>query len=116
VIAPSFSDIFQSNAYKNGLLPLILDGAVAAAMRKQLHAMPGARITVDLPAQTVSDPQGNQYHFDISSVRKRCLLEGLDDIARTQQYRTQLDDFETAYRQARPWLIRRQTTTASQSN
>ncbi len=104
VIAPSFGDIFLSNSFKNGLLPLVLSDAVVVDIRKQLHAQPGAALSVDLAAQTVTDITGAAHQFDIHPVRKRCLLEGLDDIARTQEYRTQLEAFEAAYRKARPWL------------
>jgi 3-isopropylmalate/(R)-2-methylmalate dehydratase small subunit len=104
VIAPSFADIFFSNAFKNGLLPVVLPDRVVADIRLQLNAQPGAMIAVDLPNQTVTDMAGVKHHFEIQPVRKRCLLEGLDDIARTQQYRVRIEDFETAYGKARPWL------------
>ena len=78
--------------------------AVAGAIRAQLRDRPGAGITVDLAGQTVTDPAGQVHRFDIHPVRKKCLLEGLDDIARTRQYRGQLEDFESAYREERPWL------------
>jgi 3-isopropylmalate/(R)-2-methylmalate dehydratase small subunit len=59
---------------------------------------------VDLAAQTVTDPQGRVHRFDIHPVRKKCLLEGLDDIARTAQYAGAFEAFEAAYRKERPWL------------
>jgi len=62
-------------------------------------------VTVDLPAQTVTDPAGKVYHFDIHPVRKKCLLEGLDDISRTQQYTERFEIFEEGYRSERPWLF-----------
>lgn len=104
VIAPSFADIHLNNCYKNGLLPVVLGEAQCEAIRKQLRENPGATISVDLAAQTVVDPQGKVHKFEIHSVRKKCLLEGLDDIARTLQYRDALDAFETAYASERPWL------------
>jgi 3-isopropylmalate/(R)-2-methylmalate dehydratase small subunit len=104
VIAPSFGDIHANNCSKNGLLPVVLPEAVAASIRAQLRAKPGATVAVDLKAQTVTDPAGQVYHFDIHPVRKKCLLEGLDDVARTQQYREQIEAFEAAYRAERPWL------------
>jgi 3-isopropylmalate/(R)-2-methylmalate dehydratase small subunit len=105
VIAPSFSDIFLSNSYKNGLLPIVLSNEECADIRKQLHKNIGTTLTVNLPEQTVTDVNGKQHQFDIPSVRKRCLLEGLDDIARTQQYSARLDAFEAQYRKERPWLF-----------
>jgi 3-isopropylmalate/(R)-2-methylmalate dehydratase small subunit len=105
VIASSFGDIHASNCTKNGLLPVVLPQEDVVAIRRQLHAHPEAMVTVDLPAQTVTDPTGKVYHFDIHPVRKKCLLEGLDDISRTQQYSERFEIFEEAYRQERPWLF-----------
>ena len=104
VIAPSFGDIFAANCAKNGLLALTLPEDECAAIRRQLQDQPGARISVDLAAQTVTDVAGRTHHFEIHAVRKRCLLEGLDDIARTQQYAAQIESFEQSYCRDRPWL------------
>lgn len=105
VIASSFGDIHASNCTKNGLLPVVLPQDDVESIRRQLHARPGATVTVDLPAQTVTDPAGRIYHFDIHPVRKKCLLEGLDDISRTGQYTERFEIFEEAYRSERPWLF-----------
>jgi len=104
VIAPSFGDIHANNCYKNGLLPVVLPDAECAALRKQLRDYPGTTVSVDLAAQTVTDAQGKTHRFEIHQVRKKCLLEGLDDIARTEQYRRQFEAHEAAYRAERPWL------------
>ncbi|MGE5525389.1 MAG: 3-isopropylmalate dehydratase small subunit [Rhodospirillaceae bacterium] len=106
VIASSFGDIHANNCSKNGLLPVVLSEQEVAAMREQLHARPGATITVDLAAQTVIDAEGNTHRFDIHPVRKKCLLEGLDDVARTHQYAERLAMFEDNYRTEFPWLSR----------
>jgi 3-isopropylmalate/(R)-2-methylmalate dehydratase small subunit len=104
VIAPSFGDIHANNCAKNGLLPVVLPDAACAAIRAQLRERPGAEITVDLAAQTVTDVEGKVHAFDIHPVRKKCLLEGLDDIDRTGEYAEAISRFEAAYRRARPWL------------
>ena len=104
VIAPSFADIFANNAAKNGLLALVLPEAEAAAIRQQLREKPGATLNIDLKAQTVTDAAGHVHEFDIHPVRKKCLLEGLDDVARTAQYRAHIEAFEAGYREERPWL------------
>lgn len=104
VIAPSFGDIHANNCAKNGLLTVVLAETACAAIRKALRDRPGATITVDLPAQTVTDPAGQVHHFDIHPVRKKCLLEGLDDIARTDQYRNELAAFEANDRNERQWF------------
>jgi 3-isopropylmalate/(R)-2-methylmalate dehydratase small subunit len=104
VIAPSFGDIFANNAGKNGLLPVVLPETVAMAIREQLRTKPGATVAVDLAAQTVTDPSGQVHRFDIHPVRKKCLLEGLDDVARTRQYLARIESFETDYGAECPWL------------
>jgi len=105
VIASSFGDIHASNCCKNGLLPVVLAQEDIVAIRRQLHAQPGATVNVDLAAQTVTDPAGKVYRFEIHPVRKHCLLEGLDDISRTRQYAERFEMFEEAYRRGRPWLF-----------
>ena len=104
VIAESFGDIHANNCAKNGLLTVVLPEADCARMRAQLRDHPGATIAVDLAAQTVTDPAGRAHRFDIHPVRKKCLMEGLDDVARTGEYRDELERFEAAYRGERPWL------------
>ena len=105
VIASSFADIFHNNCYKNGLLPVVLRDDEVTAIRAQVHANPGAQMSVDLFARTVTDPQGGVHHFEIDPVRRKCLLEGLDDIARTHQYAERRAMFEDLYRTERPWLF-----------
>lgn len=103
VIAPSFADIHANNCAKNGLLTVTLPDSEVAAIRAQLRERPGATMTVDLADRTVTDPAGRVHRFDIHPVRRKCLLEGLDDIARTQQYGSRLQAFEAAYRSEQPW-------------
>ena|SRR5690349_1139132 len=104
VIAPSFADIHSNNCAKNGVLTVVLPDADCAAIRRHLNENPGATVAVDLAAQTVTAPGGRVLRFDIHPVRKKCLLEGLDDIARTRQYQEKFDAFEATYRKDRPWL------------
>ncbi len=106
VIAPSFGDIHVNNCYKNGLLPVMLSVEQCAALRQSLRENPGSTVTVDLEAQAVHDSWGHTYNFEIQPVRKRCLLQGLDDIARTEQYQELHDRFERKDRELRPWIYR----------
>jgi 3-isopropylmalate/(R)-2-methylmalate dehydratase small subunit len=106
IVAPSFGDIFTSNCLKNGLLPVRVGADIAADLRRQLHASVGATITVDLAQQTVTGPDGIAHGFDIHPLRKRCLLEGLDDISMTQRYGTDFAAFEARHRGEMPWLFR----------
>ena len=99
VIAPSLGDIFHENCYKNGLLPVILPAETVAALRAQLHARPGAPVTVDLEAQTVTAPDGTTHRFDVDPFRKKALATGQDEIALTLSYEADIAAFEA--RQAR---------------
>jgi hypothetical protein len=85
-------------------LPVTLPQADVLELRRQLRDRPGATISVDLASQSVSGPDGRQYQFEIHPVRKKCLLEGLDDVARTSEYDEAAAVFEAAYKAERPWL------------
>ena len=80
VIAPAFADIFYNNSFKNGLLPVVLPEAVVTQLWATLEANPSASITVDLPSQTVTLPDGSSVGFEIDPFRKACMLEGVDDL------------------------------------
>ena len=105
VIAPSLGDIFHQNCFKNGLLPVILGASAAAALRRQLHEAPGARVTVDLDAQTVTAPDGIVHRFDVDPFRKQMLLTGQDEIALTLGHEADIHAFETRHAREMPWLV-----------
>jgi 3-isopropylmalate/(R)-2-methylmalate dehydratase small subunit len=104
VVAESFGDIFVANCFKNGVLPVRLAADVLAALRNSLRQQPGASVTIDLPAQTVTGPDGDAHAFEIGALRKRCLVEGLDDLTLTEGYLTEIESFEHAYYSDLPWL------------
>jgi 3-isopropylmalate/(R)-2-methylmalate dehydratase small subunit len=83
VIAPSFADIFKNNCLKNGVLTIILKPEETDAIFEAVKRHENYHLAVDLPAQRVADEFGWSAHFDIDPFPKRCLLEGLDDIALT---------------------------------
>jgi 3-isopropylmalate/(R)-2-methylmalate dehydratase small subunit len=103
VIAVDFGDIFTLNSFKSGVLPIALDSC--DVLRKQLHARPGATMKIDLPSQTVTGPDGSTYRFEIDPFRKKCLLEGLDEIGITLQHDAAIAAFEKRYRQRYDWLF-----------
>jgi 3-isopropylmalate/(R)-2-methylmalate dehydratase small subunit len=103
VIAPSFGDIFSGNSLKNGLLLIVLPQADATALIGALQAKPGAHMSVDLAAQTVTSPDGTTYRFDIDPYRKRCLLEGLDELGFTLSQGEAIKKFEQTHAAAMPW-------------
>lgn len=102
VIAPSFGDIFFSNALKNGLLPVMLPAPVTARLLEMAQAKPGIRLIVDLPAQTVTAPDGVVHRFDIDAFSKKCLVEGLNEIDYTLQKADQITAFEQHHTTAYP--------------
>jgi len=104
VIAPSLGDIFHQNCLKNGLLPVILAAEVAAGLRGQLHARPGATITADLTTQTVTAPDGAGHRFEIDAFAREMLLTGQDEIALTLGYEPQIREFETRHAAEMPWV------------
>jgi 3-isopropylmalate/(R)-2-methylmalate dehydratase small subunit len=103
VIAPSFGDIHYGNALQNGLLPVVLAEADCDRLRAQLHEKPGAALTVDLPAQTVTAPDGAGYRFEIDPAAKERLLKGLDDIGLVLQHAERIEAFEDRYLAEYPW-------------
>lgn len=102
VIAPGFGDIFAGNASKNGLLTVVLPEDRCAALRAAASA--GADITIDLPNQQIR-AANSVYTFEIDPFRKRCLLEGLDDIDLTLANDDAIAAFEAADRLDRPWAL-----------
>lgn len=109
VIAPSFGDIFYSNSFKNGLLPIVLPEARCAQLRAALARNPGAHMVVDLEAQTVTGPVGVNDGFAIDDfavdpLRRELLLVGQDEVGLTLRQSETIRTFETAYERAMPWI------------
>lgn len=104
VIAPSFGDIFFGNSFMNGLLLIVLPAADVGALIGALDAKPGAHMRVDLAAQTVTGADGKTCRFDIDAYRKRCLLEGLDELAFTLSRRDAIKSFEQKHAADMPWV------------
>ena len=105
IIAPSFGDIFFSNCFKNGLLPVVLDEDAVDELIRAIEAQPGYRLEVDLEQQTVTRPDGEVLHFDVEPFRKQCMLEGLDEIGLTLQRRKDIEAYEERRRREAPWLF-----------
>jgi 3-isopropylmalate dehydratase small subunit len=103
VIAASFADIFYNNCFNNGLLPIVLPPDVVAHLAGQASGG-NAVFHIDLPAQTVSGPDGASHRFEIDPARKLKLLEGLDDIGMTLKGEGDIATHEMRRRLAQPWL------------
>ena len=103
IIAPSFADIFYNNCFKNGILPIRLEqnnvnNLMNEAENKKL-------LSVNLEDQTITNESNKSIGFDIEPFRKKCLLEGLDDIALTLKKDEKIKSFETSLHQSLPWII-----------
>jgi 3-isopropylmalate/(R)-2-methylmalate dehydratase small subunit len=103
VIAPTFADIFFSNAGKNGIVLVRLSEAEVGTLLQNAQKISGYQLTVSLEEQTVTDGRGFSAKFEFDAFRKFCLLEGLDDIGLTLRHAAALDKFEAAH-EAATWL------------
>jgi 3-isopropylmalate/(R)-2-methylmalate dehydratase small subunit len=104
VIAESFGEIFQANCFKNGVLPVVLQGAAAATAMDE--AASGRNLTIDLEEQAIILADGRRIGFDIEPHRKRSLLLGLDEIgAILAEDEHAISTFERRHEEARPWLF-----------
>jgi 3-isopropylmalate/(R)-2-methylmalate dehydratase small subunit len=103
VIAPTFADIFFSNAGKNGIVLVRLAESDVETLLQNAQKIPGYELTVSLEEQSVSDGRGFEAKFEIDPFRKFCLLEGLDDIGLTLRHAAELDRFEKQH-EAAGWL------------
>ncbi len=96
VISSSFADIFMSNCYQNGFLPVELDDTDVAHVMTAALAGDGYEVTVDLEAQEVRDGSGWTASFSIDAFRRQCLMNGLDDIGLTLTLESEIQAFEEA--------------------
>jgi 3-isopropylmalate/(R)-2-methylmalate dehydratase small subunit len=106
VIAPSFADIFFTNSFKNGFLPVVLREDEVDRLFHECAAFPGFRLVVDLDKQTVAPADGSfAMHFEIDPFRKYCLLNGLDEIGLTLRHADKIRAFETQRKAQHPWYF-----------
>ncbi|HSM54380.1 MAG TPA: 3-isopropylmalate dehydratase small subunit [Erythrobacter sp.] len=103
VIAPSFSDIFSGNAFKNGILTVVLP---QEAVDRLMEVAQTDEITIDLESQTVTTPFQDRFTFEIDPFRKHCLLNGLDEIGLTLARDEAIGAFEQRRGEAMPWIER----------
>ena len=107
VIAPSFADIFFTNCFKSGLLPIVLPEDAVARLFDEVNAFVGYRLTVDLPRQVVVKPDGAEIAFDVQPFRKYCLVNGFDDIGLTLRQSDKIRAYEAERLAKMPWLANR---------
>ena len=104
VVAPSFADIFFTNAQKNGLLLVALPEDVVAEAFARVEANAGFELAIDLPEQTI-EGEGFKVEFAIEPERKRLLVQGLDDIGLTLNHADAIRAFEAEHRRRAPWVF-----------
>ena len=105
VIAPSFGEIFYSNACQNGLLPVTLAEGEVQALADAVSAAPEPLLTVDLVACRIDRPAGEPVAFTFPPDRRDALLEGLDETSLVLRHEDEIDDFQQRARAEQPWLF-----------
>ena len=103
VISTSFADIFYNNCFKNGILPVVVSAEDLDKLFDDAERGANARLSVDLETQEIRGPDGGVISFEIDPFRKHCLLEGLDDIGLTMARKGEIERFEAATGESRPW-------------
>jgi 3-isopropylmalate/(R)-2-methylmalate dehydratase small subunit len=106
VIAPSFSDIFSGNAFKNGIVTVVLPQEVIDRLIEVAKTDP---ITVDLETMTVTTPFQDRFTFSLDPFRRTCLMEGLDEVGLTMAKDTAISKFEAMLSEQRPWIAGRKS-------
>ena len=104
IISTSFADIFYNNSFKNGLLPIKVTADQREALMADAKDKDNPELEIDLPSQEIRRPNGAVIKFEIDPFRKKCLIEGLDDIGLTMQKSNEIEKFEKKMSSDRPWL------------
>lgn len=104
VISTSFADIFYNNCFKNGILPIVVSADDRDALMADASDTENPELSVDLVSQTIRRPNGPTVLFKIDPFRKKCLLEGLDDIGLTLAKADDIDSYEAKREKDQPWL------------
>src|SRR5210317_2445701 len=104
VISTSFADIFYNNCFKNGILPIVVSPDARDALLADAADTENPELSVDLVNQTIHRPNGPTVSFEIDPFRKKCLLEGLDDIGLTLAKADDIDSYEAKREKDQPWL------------
>ncbi len=104
VISTSFADIFYSNCFKNGILPIILPQEDVNKLMDDAERGANAVLSIDLENQTITGPDGGEVSFEVDAFKKHCLLNGLDDIGLTLQKSDAISAFEAQNAASMPWV------------
>ena len=105
IIAPSYADIFYNNCFKNGLLPIVLLDFQLDHLFTEVAAHPGFKLTIDLPAQTVTAPNEKPMRFEINETQKTNLVNGWDEIGLTLRHSDEIKAYEEKRKKTEPWIF-----------
>jgi len=105
IIAESFADIFYSNCFKNGILPITLNKKDIQILFKNSESKPGFTLNVKLDKQSLTDTSGNTFNFELEGFRKDALMKGLDEIELTLSFEKDIKAFENNHQKLQPWLF-----------
>ena len=103
IIAPSFADIFYNNCFKNGILPITLDQSNVDHLMKEAENK--KTLTINLDEQSIVDESGKSIDFEIEEFKKKCLIEGLDDIGLTLKKSMEIGIYEDKIKEKFPWIV-----------
>jgi 3-isopropylmalate/(R)-2-methylmalate dehydratase small subunit len=105
VIASSYADIFHNNCFKNSILPVTLKESEIDRLFNETRDNEHYRLKIDLPEQAVVLPDGERLKFEIDAFKKKCLIEGLDEIGQTLKHENKIRDYEARRQELKPWLF-----------
>ena len=104
IITPSFADIFYNNCFKNGILPIKLDQQNVDILMNEAENKND--VSVELENQKITYQNDKTIEFEIDEFRKKCLLEGLDDIGMSLEKTSSIDEYEKQIKTSKPWIVR----------
>ena len=104
IISTDFADIFYSNCFKNGVLPIKLPQEDVDKLMEDAERGDNATVSIDLESQKITGPDGGEIFFEIDAFRKHCLLNGLDEIGLTMEKEAKIDAYEEKMNASQPWL------------
>lgn len=116
ILAPSYADIFFNNCFKNGILPIVLPRQTVEELFEAVLANEGYSLEVDLEQQELRRPDAPDIAFEVDAFRKRCLLNGLDDIGITLEDAELITAFESRWREKAPWYFAQSDNEAAENS
>jgi 3-isopropylmalate/(R)-2-methylmalate dehydratase small subunit len=104
IISTSFADIFYSNCFKNGVLPIKLPQSKLEKLMENAEQGANASVSIDLESQKIISSDGSETSFEIDAFRKHCLINGLDDVGLTMEKDSKISAYEKKVKASQPWL------------